>query len=83
VGYTHGGVIVWEVVAPASGSGRGALQGRYVGATASAAVGVGGGAHVLVGGLHRSIALQPLSLAGERGLNLAAGVGAITLRHVS
>jgi len=83
VGYTHRGVIVWEVVAPASDPGRGALQGRYVGATASAAIGVGGGAHVLVGGLHRSIALQPLSLTGERGLNLAAGVGAITLRHVS
>ena len=80
VGYTRGGVIVWEVLAPASDPGAGALQGGYAGATLSAAAGLGVGAHALVGGLHRSIALQPLSLSGERGLNVAAGIGAITLR---
>jgi hypothetical protein len=49
------------------------------GATASATVGVGLGANVLIGGLDKSIALQPLSVEGNRGLNVAAGVGAISL----
>jgi hypothetical protein len=81
VGYTRGGLIVWNVLAPASDPGVGALQGGYAGATLSGAAGIGAGAHVLVGGLHRSIALQPVSISGERGLNIAAGVGAITLNH--
>jgi hypothetical protein len=81
VGYTRGGVIVWQVLAPASDPGFGALQGGYAGATLSASAGIGAGAHALVGGLHRSIALQPLSISGESGLNIAGGIGAITLRH--
>lgn len=81
IGYTRGGVILWEVVAPTVDTAPGALQGGYAGATLSASVGVGGGAHVLVGGLHRSIALQPISITGESGLNLAGGIGAISLRH--
>ena len=82
VGYTRGGVIIWEVIAPNAGSGRGSLQGSYAGVTGSASIGVGAGAHVLVGGLHRSIALQPISITGESGLNVAAGIGAINLKHV-
>jgi hypothetical protein len=82
LGYTRGGVIVWEVVAPHAGSNRGALEGGYAGLTGSASIGVGAGAHVLVGGLHRSITLQPISITGERGLNVAAGIGAISLTFV-
>jgi hypothetical protein len=79
IGYTSGGEIIWEVFAPNSGKARGALQGDYAGATAGATVGLGVGAHVLIGGLDRSIALQPLSLEGNKGLNVAAGIGAMTL----
>ena len=61
--------------------GRGALEGDYAGATASATVGVGLGANVLIGGLDKSIALQPLSVSGNTGLNIAAGVGVITLKY--
>ncbi len=82
IGYTRGGVIIWEVVAPNVESGRGALQGSYAGVTASGSVGVGAGAHVLVGGFHKSIGLQPISITGESGLNVAAGIGAINLKHV-
>ena len=64
IGYTRGGIIVWDVVAP-NPAQRGALQGGYVGAQASAAVGVGVGANVLIGGLNRSITLQPVSVEGE------------------
>jgi hypothetical protein len=82
IGYTRGGVLIWDVVAPSSDVKPGALQGSYAGATVSAAIGVGGGANVLVGGLRKSIALQPISITGESGLNVAAGIGALHLTHV-
>src|SRR6201995_5497101 len=79
IGYTEGGVLVWGVVAPTSDVRKGALEGDYAGATASATVGVGLGANVLIGGLDKSIALQPLSMEGNKGLNVAAGIGSISL----
>jgi hypothetical protein len=79
IGYTDGGVLVWGVFAPSSDVRAGALAGDYAGVTASATVGVGLGANVLVGGLDKSIALQPLSVEGNKGLNIAAGIGAISL----
>jgi hypothetical protein len=82
IGYTGGGVLVWDVFAPTTSMKRGALQGDYAGATASASAGVGVGANALVGGLDRSIALQPLSIEGNTGLNVAAGVGNINLHFV-
>jgi len=80
IGYTEGGIIVWGVFAPTSSVERGALSGTYAGATANAAFGLGLGANVLVGGSDKSIALQPLSIEGSKGLNVAAGIGSITLR---
>lgn len=80
IGYTEGGVLIWEVFAPSSDTRKGALAGDYAGATAEAAVGVGVGANVLLGGLNKSIALQPLSVEGNKGLNVAAGIGAINLK---
>jgi hypothetical protein len=80
IGYTEGGVLVWGVVAPSSDIRAGSLDGDYVGASASAAVGVGVGANVLVGGFDKSISLQPLSVSGNEGLNVAAGIGAISLK---
>ena len=80
IGYTEGGVLVWGVFAPSSDVREGALQGDYAGASAQATVGLGVGANVLVGGLDKSIALQPLSVEGSKGLNVAAGIGAISLR---
>jgi hypothetical protein len=80
IGYTEGGVLVWGVFAPSSDVRPGVLQGDYAGATASATVGVGLGANVLIGGLDKSIALQPLSVEGNKGLNVAAGIGAISLK---
>ena len=82
IGYTDSAVIVWAVVAPTSSLKPSALEGDYAGATASATVGVGVGANVLVGGFDRSIALQPLSVEGSTGLNVAAGIGAISLKYV-
>ena len=80
IGYTEGGVLIWGVFAPSSDIGPGALSGTYVGGSAQATVGIGAGANALIGGLNKSIALQPLSLEGNKGLNVAAGVGSITLK---
>ena len=81
IGYTEGGVLVWGVFAPTSDMRKGALSGDYVGATAQATVAVGAGANVLVGGFNKSIDLQPLSVEGSKGLNVAAGIGSISLHE--
>ena len=82
IGYTAKGKLIWAVFAPTSDVRPGAIEGEYAGATAQATVGVGLGANVLVGGLDKSIALQPLSVQGQTGLNVAAGIGSISLKHV-
>lgn len=81
VGATAGGRMVWAVYAATSG-GPAALAGTYAGASAEASVGAGLGANVLVGGSNRTIALQPLSIQGQAGVNLAVGVTALTLNPV-
>jgi hypothetical protein len=78
VGFTEGGTIAWAVYAPAEG-GRGALAGGYGGATGEATIGGGLGANVLLGGFQRSIALQPVSVGAQQGLNAAVGIGGLEL----
>src|SRR5712692_24533 len=80
IGYLQSGVILWAVAAPTIDLGPGALAGHYGGATASAALGVGAGANVLLGGFKHSIALQPVSIEGENGLNVAAGIAELSLK---
>lgn len=79
LGATAGGEMVWAVYAPTNRK-FGALAGNYAGATAEATVGAGLGANVLVGGSDRTIALQPVSVQGQAGLNVAAGVADLRLR---
>jgi hypothetical protein len=81
IGATTGGELVWDVFASVKGPKRGALAGDYAGVGASATVGAGLGANALVGGSDRSIALQPLSVQTQGGLDLAAGVESLTLRQ--
>lgn len=80
LGVKAGGAMAWGVFAPTSGLHHGALAGTYVGGSGSASLGVGVGANALIGGSHRSIALQPLSVEGQVGVNLALGVAGLTLR---
>jgi hypothetical protein len=80
IGYTHAGVIMWAVLAPTHNPPRDALTGDYGGVTAGASVGVGGSANILVGGSGHEISLQPLSVEGQKGLNVAAGIAEIKLR---
>ena len=79
VGYHNGGVIVWAVLAPTGDLAPGSLSGNYGGVTAGGAVGVGANANALVGGSNNSVSLQPVSVEGLTGLNVAAGVASITL----
>ncbi len=74
------GCVQWAVFAPSRQIGRGELAGNYVGAAASATVGVGVGANALVGGSNNTIALQPLSVQGQTGLSVAAGIAGLELR---
>ena len=82
IGYVQGAVMVWAVLAPTTTPAPGTLAGTYVGATASATVGVGVGANVLVGGSGNSISLQPLSIEGNTGLNVAGGIAEMSLTYV-
>ena len=81
IGFTKEAQIVWLVFAAGS-LAPGALAGSYAGATASGTVGVGVGANVLIGGSNRQITLQPISVEGSKGLNVAAGIGEVELRAV-
>ncbi len=79
IGATAGGEMVWAVYAPTSGRVA-ALAGNYGGGSAEATLGVGLGANVLVGGSNRTVTLQPISVQGQAGLNLAVGVAGLELR---
>jgi hypothetical protein len=79
IGITGGAVMVWAVFAGTSG-GPGFLAGDYVGASGDVSIAVGLGANVLVGGSNRTVALQPVSVSGQIGLNLALGVADLHLR---
>jgi hypothetical protein len=81
LGATDRGIIVWLVYAPTS-LRAGELAGTYGGATAEATIGAGLGANVLVGGSNRTVALQPVSVQGQIGLNLAVGFAELQLRFV-
>lgn len=82
IGYTAGGVMVWGVIAPTDGVLPGSLDGTYGGVTASATAGVGVGANLLIGGSDRTISLQPLSVEGNTGLNVAGGVAGLHLHYL-
>jgi len=81
IGVTDAAVMSWAVIA-AGNLAPGALAGNYFGATADAAIAVGLGANVLVGGSGNSIALQPVSVEGQTGVNIAAGLAEFKLRFV-
>jgi hypothetical protein len=80
IGYTRAGVMLWAVFAPTSTLAPGALAGPYAGATAGATVGVGAGVNALFGGFRHSVSLQPVSIEGNTGINVAAGVAEMNLR---
>lgn len=81
VGFTSATRIMWAVVAPGTNVGN-SLAGTYTGVNAEATLGVGVGANALIGGMHKSVNLQPVSIQGQAGLNVAAAVSSLTLKKV-
>ncbi len=81
IGFTNAASIIWTVLAPSGDIAAGSLAGNYGGPTAGATAGVGIGANVLIGGSNKTISLQPVSIEGNTGLNVAAGIAGITLKH--
>lgn len=79
IGFTTKSSITWAVFAPSNKVGDGDLAGTYGGLSAEATTGLGIGANVLLGGLKNSIALQPLSIQNQEGVNVAAGVSELKL----
>ena len=80
LGITEETALAWGVYAPVARLGPGDLAGNYAGAQGSASVGVGVGGNVLIGGSNNAIALQPLSVQGEVGISVAAGLESLELR---
>lgn len=80
LGITGRGKLAWVVFAPGNVN-RGGLAGNYIGASAQATVIGGLGANVLVGGFRKTINLQPISIQGQTGLNVAAGIASLTLHQ--
>ena len=83
LGFTQQTRFSWAAYGPTTRIGRGGLGGRYGGVGANASVGVGFGGNFLLGGPANSYALQPISVQGQTGLNVAAGIAGIELQPVS
>ena len=82
IGVTSKSYMRWLVFAPGKIEPS-ALAGSYGCASAKATVGVGLCANVLVGGSNKSIALQPVSVQGQTGVNVAVGIAGLKLRFVN
>jgi len=82
IGVTKKSYIAWAVFAPSAKVPSGALAGGYGGASVEVTAGGGVGANVLIGGFKKSFTLQPVSVQAQTGLNVAAGVGTLSLQAV-
>jgi hypothetical protein len=82
LGFTEQTQLSWTVSAPSMRLPPGALAGTYGGVGANASVGIGFGGNFLVGGPGNAFGLQPISVQGQTGLNVAAGVADIDLQPV-
>jgi len=82
IGFQENAVILWGVVSTTDHFAPGDLAGKYGGLTAQIGWGGGLGANVLFGGSNNGFALQPISIQGFNGINLAAGIAQMELRPV-
>ncbi len=81
VGFKNETTVVWTVLGTTEVAKGGMLVGDYGGVSAEASVALGVGANALVGGSNKSVVLQPVSVQGQTGLNIAVGVTGLTLRR--
>jgi hypothetical protein len=82
IGKTETAYMTWIVFTTAENKpGDSALEGEYVGVSAGASLGIGLGANALVGGSAKQIGLQPVSVEGVRGVNLAITLSSLKLKR--
>jgi len=74
LGFTDNTTVQWAIYAPTTRVPRGGLAGQYGGVGTNASVGVGFGGNFLVGGPNNLYGLQPVSVQGQTGLNVASGI---------
>lgn len=79
IGVRGKSVMVWAVFGSTTQDVGDRLGGTFAGVSADVAAGIGAGANVLVGGNQKSVTLQPLSVSGGTGVNLALGVSGLKL----
>jgi hypothetical protein len=77
IGVTAGDEKAWAVLTSTTDLYRGSLAGGYAEATGDIAL---VGANVLVSGSDGTVALQPVSVEGEAGINRTLGVSNLELR---
>ena len=81
LGITTGGIFVWTVLGSTGSLPNLELTGTYLGKSADVAVGIGAGVNALIGGSKNNVVLQPISIEGEKGIDLTVSViSALTLR---
>lgn len=73
--------IDWAVFAPTRRIGANDLRGNYGGLSAGLSLSLGLGMNVLVGGSNNTIALQPVSVQGQTGFGIAAGIAGLELTN--
>jgi hypothetical protein len=74
LGFTENTTVKWAIYAPSTSVPRGGLAGSYGGVGTNASVGVGFGGNFIVGGPNNLYGLQPVSVQGQTGLNVASGI---------
>ncbi len=81
-GITGKTIFIWAVLAKSRDLPKGAFSGKYKGISAKASIGAGLGLKLLVGGSDNTIALQPLSVQAQTGLNIALAVETLKLKTI-
>lgn len=82
IGYTSRGKLIWAVFAPTYDLAQSDLDGIYVGLSGEASLGVGVGVNMLIGSFNESLNLIPINTSGTLGMNIAGGLGAVTLTRI-
>ena len=82
ISYQTGETLGYAVFSASSAykTGSYALQGKYFGQKATAAVGAGPSVQILLGGFEKSFTLQPLAIGYTKGVGAAAGLGYLYLQ---
>jgi hypothetical protein len=80
LGFTQTTTVQYAAYAPTARVPAGALAGSYSGVGTNASVGLGFGGSFLVGGAGNAISLQPISIQGQTGLNVASGIVQLDLQ---